>query len=218
MRINPTKKRIIITLLSAILGSAALFILTGGIFFEHFERYMPIKSTKVVKGEYIPYFVPGIKDDTLTIIPFLIYFRSVTPDYNVTISLSDNTSVRNYNKIKYVTFKKIQIRFEKGKKRNIIPGDKDIPYYSHLSNGTKLWNPVNDRLSSKKFMVCKHSSKDCFGLIGSINIKNKGPFTVIIEGSYETTAGIKKDYYYEQKWSQEDHIYVRIGWGKLASI
>jgi len=218
MRINSKKKLIIIALLLIIWSLAVLFVVTGGVYFEHFERYMPIKSTKVVKGKFTPNFIPGVKTDTLTIIPYLMYFRSITPDYNATISLSDNTSVRNYDKIKYVTFKTIQIRFENGKKRNIIPGDKDIPYYSHLSKGTKLWNPYKDELSRKKFIVCKHSSKDCFGLIGSIDIKNKGPFTVIIEGSYETTAGIKEDYYYEQKWSQEDHSHMTSGWEKLASV
>jgi hypothetical protein len=216
-----TKKSIFITIgIFLTIGLYSFF--TAGIVLQYWGRYMPVNwvddgkggyITYTGEGEYVPYIELGsIRKDF--ILPFLGGFMFVKPNYTISIMATNPTINSQYHKLKYFTLNKFTIKYANGIKQTIIPGDKEIIYFSRPEQ-SKPFIPSVENMKYLTFKICNGTVENCYSEMGPIKLISTGKMNIIMEGTYLTINDKTEKFKFSQEWKEEDSYKFRTGWSML---
>lgn len=172
-----------------------VWVLTGGVFLERFDRYHPVSQT--LQGQFEPNVTLSHKSTTHTLLPFLFYQTHITFDDAITIQLEDPTTSKGYEKFRHVIFDHFHVRFA-SKEYYTLP----VP--------------------NKPYRVCSGSYASCemnhHHFMEWFEIKGKGSMEVSIQGTSVDLHGTEQPFIFTQQWEKKPHSQLITMWHKLGRV
>lgn len=115
-------------------------VLMRGIIVEHHNYYVPVTDSQKQEGAYQPVIVLGNPTRYITIIPFVFYYHSSSPDGTAWVQVYDSTGMLGYERFKSLTFHEFTVEGASGTSALIA---QDFP------------------LTKRKFQLCPRNAARC---------------------------------------------------------